>query len=73
MMMVPLLPQSGGSLWTGSGEGQGRRGTLSIKKHSDSSAYQDDTLNTINSLNDSTGIAAYPCAVVSLSQLILFF
>lgn len=72
MMMVPLLPQRGGSLWTGSGEGQGRRGTLSMK-HSDSSAYQDDTLNTINSLNDSTGISAYPCAVVSLSQFILFF
>lgn len=47
------------------------------KKQWDSSAYRDDTLNTVDSLNDYTGIAAYLCSAVSiqepLSQFISFF
>lgn len=47
------------------------------KKQWDSSAYRDDTLNTVDSLNDYTGIAAYLCSAVliqePLSQFISFF
>lgn len=42
--------------------------TYTDKKQWDSSAYQDDTLNTNDSLNDHMGIAAYPCSVVSVQE-----
>lgn len=42
------------------------------KEQWDSSVYQDDTLNTINSLNDHTGTAAYAlfCCVFIPTDLI---